>query len=508
MAKVRKAGGKAKGVPRMEKLVDAYYKGAEGEFVFDDVLEKVGGALKIREEKARTRLAEDILDYLFDEYPFPELVERKEDKDGTQFFIKPWDYFEGGKFCVKPLSFEIEHRILFPGHRFLPFHDPDLMPYQLRVHCSGSKTPLPMKELKLKVSEVLVYYSMFGSDAAGLMAPEESGNLDVIDAGEEDPVVTVSVIDMSELYPHLAFSSGDCLVMTCVDWSNGTFMVSHLPEAERLDKFSEIKEWTERLAAGCESSFQVSGPNVSIEQQLAEAFYSGGRFLLENPYVHVGGFLAQNQTVDLVCQPEFTILWRKGEDPAALIEYISDGEDDGADIDAEPGSMQWFLSFLGFDLSETDVDAFLLDELHSGRGDLGNALARCFGDKLPLIDAEPSGFGGKLLDAISEHWARLKGGYNRFADNERGKLRSELLTIKEKQLRFIRFLEDRGVGPESLPKVKINAFVHITRLLDDMLRLIEVEDITKDDVEKAMSSVELSAAIIEQLTLELGEQLD
>lgn len=505
MDKKRKAGGNAKGAPRMEKLVDAYYRDAKGEFAFADVLEKVGGALKVRGEKAHARLGEDILDYLFDEFPFPELVERKDPADGTLFFVKPWDYFKGGTFCVKPLPFEIEHRVLLPGHRFMPFHDPDLMPYQVRIRCAGSVTPLPMKELRMKVSEALVYYSMFGGDAVGVMAPEASGNLDLIDGDEEDPVMTVSVVDMAELFPRLAFVSGDCLVMTCDDWSNGMFSVSRLPEAERLDKFAEIKEWTDRFAAGCEISFQESGPNVSIEQQLAEAFYAGGRFLLENPYLHVGGFLAQNQTVELVRQPDFTILWRKGEDPSALIEYMDEGEGDGADIDAEPGSMQWFLSFLGFDLREADVDAFMLDELHSGRGDLGNALARCFGDKLPLIDAEPSGFGGKLLDAVSDQWTRLKGGYNRFADNERGKLRSELLKIKEKQLRFVRFLEGRGIGPEDLPKVKVNAFVHITRLLDDMLRLIETEDITKDDVEKAMSSVELSAAIIEQLTTELGE---
>ena len=324
---------------------------------------------------------------------------------------------------------------------------------------------------------------------------------------DDNTVLIVKVYDMAGLYDRLILERGDCLELTCDSWINAEFSLSRQPESERLAKFAEIVEWIDRIEYGLEASFKGTGPDVRIEQQLAEGFYAGGSFLLKQPYIHVGGFLAQSKKVKLSHNPGLTILWRSDEDPLEEMHYnyadLSGGTDEGED--AEPGSVQWLLGFIGSDLCEADLVAFMLDELYSGRGDMGNVLARCFGDKLPFLDSEPSGFGGKLLDAMNSRWTELKEGYNRFADNERGRLRSELLKIKDKQLRFVRSLEERGVDPSDLPKDKVSAIIKLNDIMTGMLRTLEVEDLSKDDVDKSLSALEVATSVIDQLASELED---
>ena len=134
--------------PSMEDLVEAFVDEAKGEFSMGDVIQNAAAAMGVKDKSKLKSLDRKVTDFLYEEYPFPELLTR-EDKSGEVYFVKPWEYFHHGRLCVKPMPFEIENKILFPGHRLMPFHDPDIPPYEARLTFEGKL--VPMKDVSMTV---------------------------------------------------------------------------------------------------------------------------------------------------------------------------------------------------------------------------------------------------------------------------------------------------------------------------------------------------------------------
>ena len=96
-------------------------------------------------------------------------VERTVDGDGRFFsdgkgnFQLRGEFFRNREFLITPDAWEIENDMLFPGHRFAPFVNPEIFPSEVKL-IDADGQPVPKKEVTAPLSQVFHYHLLLGSE--------------------------------------------------------------------------------------------------------------------------------------------------------------------------------------------------------------------------------------------------------------------------------------------------------------------------------------------------------
>jgi hypothetical protein len=235
-------------------------------------------------------------------------------RSGPDAYVPRSSFFSGGKMLIALRKEEIEQGILIPGHRFLPLYDTELSPAELTLSAEG--TQLGRTGITRPVSELLVYYTLFGRQSFPIYLALESERNAELFAQDHDyahSLAAVSVVDMRSCYAKWNLQPGDYLTATLLDWKNGSFSLA----PAKADTFDLRR--TEAFVASLDRGFMIQMDEISWPlpppEELARAFFSAGREVIEEPALHVGGYLARSERIGLVEIEGDTYLWDKQSEP-------------------------------------------------------------------------------------------------------------------------------------------------------------------------------------------------
>ena len=412
--------------------------------------------------------------------------------DGIDGYTPRHAVFTDAKFMISPTREEIDAGILIPGHRFVPFLCPEVFPWGCRLATShGIKTR--RKKIKRKITDLLIYYTLFGLEnlPAILLADSQQNEKAILEPSPESEAV-ITVFSMQQLYREWEFREGDGFLLTVRSWKEGDFVLEHVSREDRNADPEGEKEWISRLEEGFDITFDTLGISAEMPDQIAYAFYYGGSELLENPAIHLGGFLSKSDFLGFQKLGRDTYLWRNGEDLQE--QYISSFEPKpptGAD-----DSLEAILDDIGVSLSTEELEAYMRDELFHRRDSLSAVAERCLSGRAgAFVDLEQEEAFHRFLESL---WDEVKEEYNFFTDQAGGRLREKALRIFDAHISWMRDLDRKGVQLENLPAQKLLASFQIAADMSAFVtQLNREENIAADQaaqMHEALDSMEKALA--------------
>ncbi len=229
-------------------------------------------------------------------------------------YILRSSFFSDGKVLIRPTEEELAEGILFPGHRFLPLHNHEIPPSAIRARTSTG--PIKRKHITRPVNQVIIYYNLFGSrELPVYLGLESEENVRVLAQGHSyrHSLISVSVFEMEKLYAEWDIKSGDYLRATLEDWNRGTFFLESLAGTQ-VDEEARIF-FIKKLDSGFRKTIEKVDWPLPPEEEMARAFFHAGRELLNNPSLHLGGYLEHSNKIGLVKVGRDTYLWDKTVEP-------------------------------------------------------------------------------------------------------------------------------------------------------------------------------------------------
>ncbi|GAB6390916.1 MAG: plasmid pRiA4b ORF-3 family protein [Treponematales bacterium] len=222
--------------------------------------------------------------------------------------------FESASFAIRPTRMELLNGVLIPGHRCIPFANPDLAPQEYSFYWKGA--PVAATTSEGAPEELYPYYSILGEEYAPQFVArdnpenEEAYNQDFY----EDPSeVSIKTFDMRGIYRECAFIPGDRFVVKTRDWKKGVFVLEKAGQEQW--SADSLHEWFEAAEAGFADSFDKLGPGASTEEQIAFAYWYGGKRMREVPAYSLEEFLYEKTSrIDITDYGIESRFWYAGQE--------------------------------------------------------------------------------------------------------------------------------------------------------------------------------------------------
>ena len=405
-------------------------------------------------------------------------------------------YFKGARFRIALTPYERQNRILVPGHRFIPFCNPTVEPFEAQLNYHGEL--LSTRSVTCRVEDMLIYHSLLPPAAtAGLLLARQQ--LDSLDPDALAPAaqVEMDVFDLSALFERDIISDSDTLLCTVTSWENGCYDIVNSPLLEREFDFASVRRWSDTLEQLLIGGFDELGPTTTVSEQLAQALFAGPSFLLTEPGMHFGGFLSWSQEVNLRGDSMRSFLWFRDEEPPELFElFDEDAFNDDGDGD---GELESLMEFLGLSVNEDEYEAFIRDELFSGGNNLDNVVERILtGRSVDFPEEHRQAF----IALSAELWDDVSADYDRELDAVAGPLRQRVLEIFTDQIKWIRRLDQINVDIVDLPQESFVAFsqvASITNMLLTKLNDPDDEELAPAQILEIENTMEMTRLMMQEM---------
>lgn len=280
-------------------------------------------------------------------------------------YVPQANYFHHAQFRVLPTDFELERGILIPGHRFVPFMNPLVFPALAAVSCNGKK--IKTKTVQIPFAEAIKYGQMFGwNGSVNYLVADKPANESVLQKIDNTKSfatasVRVKVFDMATFYTGHNFQQGDYLLLKVEDWKDCQYSCVHCP-ASQLDK-NMLQSHRQQLETALAKSVTMLGSLASACEQLAYAFFLGGKELLAAPGYNLPDFLAYSQRLFLHDILRDATFWPGKEKPPAAKLWEAHRVAEEA-WNEEP--ICDLMEELQMALSGMETEAFIKECLHQG----------------------------------------------------------------------------------------------------------------------------------------------
>ena len=412
-------------------------------------------------KKVTNKLMDDIifeLDTTFSEF-CTEIAEPL-DEYNEPVYLSCCGFFSGAKFIIKPTEYELHHGLLIPGHRMMPFINPAVAPWDVECSEKGAK-PIDVTRHRMKLEEIRIYFTLMGEYGTGeyMEMDEATVNTPEIELLSGNPTVEVSVFECVELYHKHNMQVGDYFVATVTDWINGDVELESVPATAHHSNVAAIHRWVATLDTELEKLIDEFGSAITAEDQLRMAFCKGGHFMIENPVLHIGGFLPLAKKVHLVPQSGFALFWNKGEKPAPFFDNDMDLEDmdeehlaalehefsramenlvatmeDGYEGEPEVhSSINAILSDYRTPVDIDIIEGWMRESVLKQQADLDWVLSQSFGPYFKKINPHKE---HELMDELRHVWRDLIFHFEPARDSQHVALRSKLLSLYSEFIEF------------------------------------------------------------------------
>ncbi len=453
---------KIKSNARVKKSMKAFISGANSTFTAENAAEAIAEELKLDAKE----IVPEIEKLLAGD---DTLLETTAEGELREIYISRGKFYENAEFCISPTQDEIERGILFPGHRFCPFLNHEILPFKALLKPEDSESELKVKVFKdFKIKDLELYHSLLGKELMiSYFILNDKTNADAFDSMKEhDAKLKMKVFDMKDFYRKHSFKLGDALLVGIENYDEGIFRFSILPGSEKQIHFTDIQIWVARLEDALMNVFDKFGPAIDIPSQLEQALI-GDPNLLESVFISFGEFIKITRKI---CIKPFglkeTVLWRNEENPADSLGLNPEFTISTGSVE----SLEKILMDMKVALTPHDVEAFMRDELYHGRKSLEAVSERCFSERELVFRDEAQHVA--FDNFMDELWEEVIEDYDRATDEVHGKLRAKALSLMEDQVAFMLSLDKMKLEPEQIPKEEMIAFSDISDVLSQLLDIL------------------------------------
>jgi hypothetical protein len=349
--------------------------------------------------------------------------------------------FESAPFVINPTKLELLNGILIPGHRCIPFANPSLLPQEYSFYWKGQLIPDTTTEGPPE--EFYPYYLLFGEEYAPQYVAKDNPENEAAfnsDLYEDPPEVSIKTLDMRNLYREIAFVPGDHLVVRTRDWKEGSFDLERAPR-EAWSR-SEVYAWIEAAEQGFEQAFELLGPGSSTEEQLAYAYWYGGKRMRDIPACPLEDFIyEETDRIETVPYGIETRFWYAGKE-IPDINCIA-----GAQLPPDQTIVENILFRYQIPVSEYVIQSYIRDALFRREEDCALVLERLIPPVVRLEERELQLLRAYLDDTFEE----FKPSYRFFADQAMGPIRQRVGELHTAVIDLYIRLKKNGVESPVLP---------------------------------------------------------
>ena len=360
---------------------------------------------------------------------------------GNRQWISRRGCFEPIPFVISPTRLELLNGILIPGHRCVPFANPVILPQEYTFLWKGSEIPLTTTEGEPE--EFYLFYSIFGEEYAPQYVARENPENETAfnsDPYEDPGEVSIHTLDMRSIYRETSFVPGDRFVVHSLDWKKGIFSMERV-EAKAWDP-SDLYSWFEAAEGGFEDSFSLLGPGSSTEEQIAFAYWYGGKRMREIPAYSLEEFLYEKteriETAPFGIETRFWYTGREIPDFKSL---------DGTQYRPDRTGVETFLAEKKIPISELGLRSYILDFLFRGEIDLSPLIDRIIPPAIKISPEERQ----CLENYIEEELPELQVDYSPFTDKTIGPIRQRVGELHTAVIELVARLENEKIDPSWLP---------------------------------------------------------
>ena len=261
---------------------------------------------------------------MLDPYTMDELLESNHlilNCLNNDLIFKRSQYFKEKTFKITPTSEEVFKKILIPGHHFIPFYSPELMPFSCKLFWNGDF--IPMNKYSLSIRQAHTNYILtptvmdvlLSMNEAIVMKRKDNANITHL-----NDYINIDVYDMADFYNHYNFSVGDSIFITVLDWDAGKFSISYANK-ELFTNTKKTEKWIHEMDEALTEVIDDYPGMWNPTDQFAYAFfYAQENNKLKEALCSISEYLEHSQKIQLKSLLYHTFLWTKDE--TNLNEYI------------------------------------------------------------------------------------------------------------------------------------------------------------------------------------------
>jgi hypothetical protein len=387
--------------------------------------------------------------------------------------------FESAAFVINPTKLELLNGILIPGHRCLPFANPTLLPQEYSFYWKGRLIPDTTTEGPPE--EFYPYYLLFGEEYAPQYVAKDNPENEAAfnsDLYEDPPEVSIKTLDMRNLYREIGFVPGDHLVVRTRDWKEGSFDLEKA--AKEAWSRSEIYAWIEAAEGGFEDAFEYLGPGSSTEEQLAYAYWYGGKRMREIPACPLEDFIYdETDRIETVPYGIETRFWYAGKE-IPDINCLA-----GTQLPPDQTVVEAILFRYQIPVSEYVIQSYVRDALFRREEGVSLIPGRLIPPGLRLEERELQLLNTYLSDTFEE----FKLSYRFFADQAMGPIRQRVGELHTAVIDLYIRLKKTGVESMALPT---HTYIVLSQIQNHAAAVLEDLDTDEDPPQDELEAMDSS----------------
>ena len=235
-------------------------------------------------------------------------------RQDKKYWVSRRNIFEKAEFVITPTRLELLNGILIPGHRCVPFANPIMLPNFYEFFWNGK--PVPTTTTEAPPEDLYPYYCIYGEEfAPQYIARDNPQNEEAYNSDPyEDPSeVSIHTLDMRGIYRECSFVPGDRFAVCVTNWKDCHFELRKIAKDEWTA--AVLENWTTAAETGFENSFALLGAGVNTEEQIAFAYWYGGKRVRELPAYSLEEFIYEKtDAIDTVPYGIETRFWFAGKE--------------------------------------------------------------------------------------------------------------------------------------------------------------------------------------------------
>jgi hypothetical protein len=403
--------------------------------------------------------------------------------------------FENVPFVISPTKLELLNGILIPGHRCIPFANQVVMPHEYEFYWKGKKVPWTTTEGP--PDEFYPYYLIFGEEYASQYVARDNPENETAfnsDPYEDPPEVSIHTLDMRNIFREASFVPGDRFVVRTRDWKDGHFNLEKAGRGTWSE--ADLLSWFEAAEKGFEDSFKLMGPGISTEEQIAYAYWYGGKRMRELPAYSLEEFLFEKtDRVERVAYGIESRFWFAGKDIPD-----SKGLSDMA-VPPDRTYIENVLAKANVPISEYVILSYTRDAMYRNEHDVYKVLDRIVPEAIHLEEEDYD----ILTDYITEIMDELRGRYSLFLDKGMGPIRQRVGELHSAVVELAARLQKGEMDSSWLPR---HTFIMLSQIQGHAASLLEDLDSYEAPPESELEAMDNSLDSMIETFSEIKETID
>jgi hypothetical protein len=270
---------------------------------------------------------------------------------------------------------------------------------------------------------------------------------------------------MRNLYRESSFVPGDRFVVRTIDWKEGIFELERVSEAAWPQ--TDLYAWLEAAEGGFEDSFALLGPGSSTEEQIAYAYWYGGKRMRNVPAYSLEEFLyKRTDRIETAAYGIETRFWYAGKE-------IPDSKElEGVLSLPDRTVLEEILIGEKIPITEYVIQSYVRDALFRKDEDVSHIIERIVPRAIHLAKDKQRILELYICDALKEY----KGSYIDFTEQVMGPIRQRVGELHTAVIELTARLQKGDIDQNWLPR---HTFIVLSQIQSHAAGLLE--DLDSDD---------------------------